>query len=96
MSWYGNNFPYTAQAIAMNTPNKSGVYVVWRTGTAIYVGESNDLARSLLAHQKAQNTCINNETPTTCGFELVAANTRVSRQNKLIAELNPICSQMRG
>ena len=54
MSWYGNNFPYTAQAIAMNTPNKSGVYVVWRTDTTIYVGESNDLARTLLAHQKAQ------------------------------------------
>ena len=28
MSWYGNDFPYTAQAIALNTPSKSGVYVV--------------------------------------------------------------------
>ena len=72
MSWYGNDFPYTAQAIALNTPSKSGVYVIWWTDTTIYVGESNDLARRLLAHQKAQSTCINNETPTTCGFELVA------------------------
>ena len=96
MSWYGNNFPYTAPAIAMNAPNKSGVYIIWRTDETIYVGESDDLARRLLEHQKAQGTCINNETPTTCGFELVAANTRVSRQNKLIAELNPICNQMLG
>ena len=81
MSWYGNDFPYTAQAIALNTPSKSGVYVIWRTDTTIYVGESNDLARRLLAHQKAQSTCINNEMPTTCGFELVACAALVRRES---------------
>ena len=96
MPWYGNSFPYTAEAIALNAPNKSGVYVIWQTNTTIYVGESNDLARRLLEHQKDQDTCINNATPTRCGFELVAANTRVSRQDKLIAELKPICTQMLG
>ncbi len=96
MPWYGNSFPYTAEAIALNAPNKSGVYVISQTNATIYVGESNDLARRLLEHQKAQDTCINNATPTRCGFELVAANTRVSRQDKLIAELKPICNQMLG
>ncbi len=93
MPWFGNNFPYTAEAIALNAPNKSGVYVICQTNATIYVGESNDLARRLLEHQKAQDTCINTATPTMCGFELVAANTRVSRQDKLIAESNPICHQ---
>ena len=68
MSWYGNDFPYTAQGIAMNAVNKSGVYVVWRTDTTIYVGESNDLARSLLAlfsglHQSPQATLLRSTSP---------------------------------
>ena len=92
MAWKGNSFPYAADAITLNAPNKSGVYAIWRADATIYVGESNDLARRLLEHQKAQDTCINNATPTMCGFELVAANTRVSRQDKLIAESNPICN----
>jgi len=96
MPWYGNSFSYTAEAIALNAPNKSGVYVIGQTDATIYVGESNDLARRLLEHEKAQGTCINNATPTRCGFELVAANTRESRQDKLIAELKPICNQMLG
>ncbi len=96
MPWFGNNFPYTAEAIALNAPNKSGVYVIGQTNATIYVGESNDLARRLLEHQKAQDTCINNLTPKSCGFELVAANSRVSREVNLIAELKPICNQMLG
>ncbi len=93
MPWYGNNFPYTAQAIGTNALNASGVYAIWHAKATVYVGESNDLQRRLLEHRNAQGTCINNQAPTACGCEFVDANRRVALQDQLIAELTPVCNQ---
>ena len=97
MPWNGNNFSYTQQAITTTAPNAPGVYAIWGTGetnATVYVGESNDIERRLLEHRQSQGGCINGYAPTTCGFELVAANERVARQNTLIAELTPHCNQL--
>ena len=99
MPWNGNSFPYTAAAIQANAPARSGVYAIWgynSTEHVVYVGETGDLEERLTTHRNGANTCINNLNPTTCGFELVEADERVARQDALIVELRPPCTERMG
>ena len=96
MPWQGQNFAYTRASIVQNAPSVSGVYAIWKQGTWIYVGETNDLKRRMLEHYDGDNACITRNAPTGFGFEVVQAATRVARQNQLIGELKPACNQMLG
>ena len=93
--WNGNETAYTDEGL-LGVPQVSGVYAIWTANAWIYVGESGDVGRRLLEHatgQSEQSQCINRQDPTGCGYEVVAANRRVARQNELIAELRPVCNR---
>lgn len=96
MPWNGQNIAWTRAAIIAGVPHASGVYAIWKPDTWIYVGETNDLQRRLLEHYDGDNACITRQNPTACGYEIVAAASRVARQNILIRELRPVCNQMLG
>jgi len=77
-------------------PTNSGVYAIYNSTTWIYIGESNDIQRRLLEHLGEYGTCIKRSAPTSFCYEIVAAPSRVQRQNGLIVELRPSCNQRLG
>jgi predicted GIY-YIG superfamily endonuclease len=90
--WATKQLPWTLSEILFQAPATSGVYVIWRQEVPVYVGETDDLLRRLLEHFKGSNECITREHPTTFGFEVLSATSRVTRQQSLVLEMRPICN----
>jgi hypothetical protein len=88
--------PWKSQTILMRVRQASGVYAIFNTKDWIYVGESGDIRKSLLAHFDGDNACIKRNAPFGFQFELTPASERVARKKKLIAELGPICNRRAG
>lgn len=79
-----------------HVPGASGVYAVWNENQCLYVGETQDLQRRLLAHLQGDNECITRSRPTAFSFEPVPAGLRGTRQNALIFQLRPVCASASG
>jgi hypothetical protein len=90
--WGAKQLPWSLSEILFHVPATSGVYVIWRHEVPVYVGETDDLLRRLIEHHKGSNECISREHPTTFGFELLGASSRVGRHASLVQELRPICN----
>ena len=90
-------YAFEQQPITLNAPTSSGVYGIYRQNVWIHVGESNDIQRRLAEHLTTAGTCILRHTPTGFTYELVAGEReRKIRQNQLILELKPVCSERLG
>jgi excinuclease UvrABC nuclease subunit len=89
----GASHRWAGERIIRRAPKASGVYAIFNTNGWIYVGEAGDLRSKLLAHFDGQNARINRADPMGFQFELVPAKKRVSRRNRLIAELKPACNR---
>jgi hypothetical protein len=97
MPWNNNSgYNFDTGSIASFAPAMSGVYAIYRPNFWIYIGESNDIRRRLTEHLNESGTCIKRQMPTGFSYELWPEGQRVTRQNQLIAELNPSCNQMMG
>jgi hypothetical protein len=96
--WAGTQvWPFTRNGILVNTPNTSGVDVLGTGWTWVYVGESNDMLRRLLELFGNPRPCIAKYAGVVFGYELVPTEAlRLARQDQLIRELVPACSQPLG
>ncbi len=92
MPWQGSRkFTYSLMEIAQYAPFQSGVYAVYSGDQWVYIGASVDVGASLRRHLHGDNPCIRHHRPTHFAFELVPARARVSRQQALVREFNPVC-----
>ena len=89
-------YTFDPPSIVAHAPHASGVYALYHPRRWVYVGESNDIQRRLLEHFQEVGTCIKLQGATGFQFETVMADTRVPRQNHLIATLTPVCNQRMG
>lgn len=80
---------FSADSIERNAPSASGVYGISNSHTWLFVGESENIKESLLAHLKGSVTRRPGEDPTGFSFELSPFHARVARQNSLIGKLSP-------
>jgi predicted GIY-YIG superfamily endonuclease len=93
MPWQGSErFDYDLTSSQLNTPTAWGVYVTRARGTWVYIGESGNLLSRLLQHLNGENPCLAQHRPTHFAFALVPADTRRTRQQKLIQRFQPVCS----
>jgi hypothetical protein len=83
---------WSESTIKANAPQSSGVYAIF-SAVWIYIGESNDIQRKLLAHWNGDNACITRAVPTAFAFEVCNPEERVRRQAVLIARFGPLCNQ---
>jgi len=90
----GNSFPSEA-GIATYAPCESGVYGIYSNQQWIYVGESQNIEKSLYAHlhrQSEESYCILSRSPTHFVFDLGDEMWRKIRAEGLIEELKPACN----
>src|SRR5664279_5132542 len=82
----GNSFPLTRISVRAHAPNCSGVYGIFNQSQWIYVGESSDIQRRLLAHIEDTEASLKRFSPTGFSFELQPEASREARRDALILE----------
>jgi len=91
----GNSFPLTVNSVRAHAPNCSGVYGIFNQSQWIYVGESSDIQRRLLAHIEDTEASLKRFHPTGFSFEPQSGALREARRHTLIQEL-PVQVQPAG
>jgi hypothetical protein len=86
--------PFTREGIESIAAGQRGCYGIFKPGTWIYVGKSDDLQRRLLEHLNGDNLCITLHGPTHF-VGLVTADPD-AREKALILELDPVCNKKVG
>ncbi len=89
----GNSF--SEAGIATYAPCEPGVYGIYSNQQWIYVGESENIEKSLYAHlhrQSEESYCILSRGPTHFVFDLGDEMWRKIRAEGLIEELRPACN----
>jgi hypothetical protein len=89
------SYPFMEYWVRANAPSASGVYILFSTPgftwEVIYVGEAEDVQKSLLQHLEGDNACIVDRRPTSFIAERVDAERRRARCDELIGEYSPTC-----
>lgn len=81
---------FTASIVRQCVPALSGVYGISNAGEWIYIGETDNLLATLLAHLQRPNPRIEPQ-PTGFVFEICDRAMRPERHNRLVTEYKPTC-----
>ena len=84
---------FTTDAIHTYAPVTSGVYGISNAREWIYIGETDNIQGSLLAHLHELNTTLMKREPTGFVFEVCDQARRSSRQDRLVGEYGPACNR---
>jgi hypothetical protein len=76
----------------MYAPVTSGVYGISNSREWIYIGETDNIQGSLLAHLRDHRTTLMKREPTGFVFEICDQSIRSSRQGQLVGEYVPACN----
>ena len=87
-----DTYMYTFEAVREKAPSASGVYTISTAKRWVFVGESEDIRRSLMQHLNDSSASTTRFGPLSFSFELVPPAERAARQKALIAELDPACA----
>jgi hypothetical protein len=85
--------PFTPLAIQMYAPAVSGVYGISNAREWIYIGQTDDIQRALLAHLEDAKTALMKREPTGFVYEMCEGPKRPARQDRLVLEYEPICNR---
>jgi hypothetical protein len=88
----GQTYAFTYQGVEEKAPSASGVYTIYTAQQWVYVGESDNIRQSLFRHLNEPSACMDRFGPLSFSFERAPAAERVSRQQALVAELEPACN----
>ena len=92
MPWFGSFFVFTEETVTRLAPTAPGVYLLWRSGTWIYIGTTENIRERLLALARGEDECVSREQPTDFAYEVIKAyEQRAVRYTALMRELVPIC-----
>lgn len=88
-------YPFNMHGVKENAPPQSGVYALCDGDKWVYLGASDNLQDSLLAHlNPSTNAYIDSASPTTFSFELHPTPQCESRLKELIQELQPVLKRI--
>ena len=85
--------PFTLAAIQMYAPAASGVYGISNSREWIYIGQADDIQSALLAYLEDLQAPLMKREPTGFVFETCERTRRLSRQDRLVQEYEPICNR---
>ncbi len=83
---------FTPDAVQTYAPVTSGVYGISNAREWIYIGETDNIQSSLLAHLENQKTALMKREPTGFVFEVCDQARRSGRQDRLVHEYGPSCN----
>jgi hypothetical protein len=84
---------FTPDSVQTYAPLTSGVYGISNAREWIYIGESDNIQGSLLAHLQKPHTPLLKRGPTGFVFEVCDQARRSARQDRLVLEYEPTCNR---
>jgi len=84
--------PLNLAAVRTYAPAASGVYGISNANQWIYIGETDNVQGTLLAHLKEHDTPLMKCLPTGFVFEVCDRAGRPARQHRLVHEYDPTCN----
>ncbi len=94
MNWDNSlQFPLTRSSVLRNAPEESGVYGLYSPGRWVYIGQSFDIRRTLLAYLSGQMPAVLQWQPKYFTYELMPYKQRMARKKELVAQLQPVCNR---
>jgi hypothetical protein len=72
-------------------PESSGVYIIFSRKRWVYVGESDNIRRSLFRHLNGAPPRLSGHGPLSFTFERAAAGDRTARWQAMVTDLKPAC-----
>lgn len=84
------SYSFNQLSIFLHAPAKSGVYLLRTSARCIYVGETENLRKTLLAHLHGDSPWISLWAPTQFSFELCSEASRIQVKSELTARLRPV------
>jgi hypothetical protein len=86
-------YSFSAVSVRKNAPALSGVYGISNDHEWILVGVADDIQAALLVHLRETGTLLQTRTPMGFVYELCGPTDRISRQNRLVMEMEPVCNR---
>ena len=86
-------YSFSAVSVQRNAPSLSGVYGLSNHREWIFVGVADDIQAALLGHLRERGTLLQARTPMGFVFEVCGPGDRISRQNRLVLEMEPVCNR---
>ena len=83
---------FNLDAVQTYAPIMSGVYGISNAREWIYIGESDNIQSSLLAHLQDGRAPLMKREPTGFVFEVCDEARRSARQDRLVTEYGPTCN----
>ena len=84
---------FTPDSVQTYAPVTSGVYGISNAREWIYIGETDNIQGSLLAHLQKLHTALLKREPTGFVFEICDESHRSARQDRLVLEYEPTCNR---
>lgn len=86
-------YSFSPISVQKNAPPLSGVYGLSNHREWIFVGIADNIQAALLAHLRETGTLLRARTPTGFTFEVCGSVDRLTRQNRLVLEMDPVCNR---
>jgi hypothetical protein len=87
---------FTQLSVFLHVPAKSAIYALHNSNRCIYIGESDNLRKTLQQHLRGDNPWISVWEPSGVYFELWPETGRYERKIHLIAEFQPLLTDAAG
>ncbi len=84
---------FTATSVRANAPASSGIYGISNAREWLFIGETDNIQASLLRDLQQGDSALLKRLPTGFVFELCRAAERLTRQDRLILEYEPVCNR---
>jgi hypothetical protein len=84
---------FTQRSVREHAPAASGIYGISNALEWIYIGETDNIQETLLAHLRESGTSVFLRQPTGFVFEICDRAKRPARQDRLILEYEPTCNR---
>jgi hypothetical protein len=84
------SYSFNQLSIFLHAPAKAGVYLLHTSARCIYVGETDNIRKSLIAHLQGDIPWITVWAPGRFSFELCNDGSRTQLKNQLTARLQPV------
>jgi hypothetical protein len=90
MNWIRNSHSFNELSILLHAPARPGIYLLRSSTRCIYIGESENIRKTLLAHLHGDDPWITVWAPSRFSFDLCPDASRARMRDQLMAQLEPV------
>jgi hypothetical protein len=87
---------FTAVSVQKNAPASSGVYGLSNGYEWIFIGETSNIRARLMEHLTEVDNIVASRSPTGFTFEVCSPDERITRQDALVRQFEPLCNRRPG